>query len=291
MHEFSPPELRRGFRVGFAVVMVLVTAIPFALMVLGATGTMHVRYAIDDTALHVETGSFLDGRRDVPLDAIRDASVVVLRGGRRTRGTGFPGYCTGRFSYAEIGSVWQATDCSARAVLIRASGEALPIVTTPPDPDAFVADLRARTPTIVSLPPPNAEWLRALLAGGALLVLLVDAGLVALCLFGPRRMRYVVDVASGELEVQTLFSSRRFPLRGLRAKTFDARRSLRIWGAALPGYFTGRFRSEGASMRVYATDLASGILLDGDERVFVSPEDRAGFLAAVRDAGGKAERA
>ncbi len=75
----------------------------------------------------------MTGHRRIPLADIASVQDVELEGGRRTMGTALPGYCVGRFRYANVGAVWQATDCSRRALLLQARGQDLPVLVTPPD--------------------------------------------------------------------------------------------------------------------------------------------------------------
>ncbi|MGE5234835.1 MAG: PH domain-containing protein [Acidobacteriota bacterium] len=62
---------------------------------------------------------------------------------------------------------------------------------------------------------------------------------------------------------------------------------MRIVGSAMPGYYAGRFPIDGGVTTVYASTLKDGVLVEGGERVFVSPADGAGFVAALRDAGAR----
>jgi hypothetical protein len=64
---------------------------------------------------------------------------------------------------------------------------------------------------------------------------------------------------------------------------------MRIAGSAFPGYYTGLFREGGRNLRVYATDLRRGVLLEGPQRVYLSPADREGFLAALQAEGARIE--
>ena len=59
----------------------------------------------------------------------------------------------------------------------------------------------------------------------------------------------------------------------------------------MPGYYTGFFRIDGESTRVYATDLGDGVLLEGAARVFLTPEHPDAFLTSFRAAGGTVEGA
>jgi hypothetical protein len=59
----------------------------------------------------------------------------------------------------------------------------------------------------------------------------------------------------------------------------------RVAGSGMPGYYTGRFRENGQATRMYATDLKAMVLVEGPDRVLLSPEDLDGFLAALKREG------
>jgi hypothetical protein len=193
------------------------------------------------------------------------------------------GYCTGRWSYPELGSVWQATGCTAQGVLLVTADGDLPIVVSPPDPEAFLAALDAGTDFSIVLPPADATPIRVLPLAGALVAVLVGLMVGSLVLLGPSRMVY--RIGEGRLEVSTLFGSRSWTLAAMRARAHHPNVTLRVAGTSLPGYHTGLFRVDGESTRLYATDLKRGVLLEGPARVYLSPEDVGGFLDALRAAG------
>ena len=103
----------------------------------------------------------------------------------------------------------------------------------------------------------------------------IAATISVLLIVGPGKMRYIVR--PGLLEVRTLFG-RHWP-----------RVTLRVAGTGAPGYYTGLFRADGATTRVYATDLHEGVLIERPVRVFLSPDDPAAFLARLREAGATVE--
>jgi hypothetical protein len=252
-------------------------------MVLLASGSYRITYALTAGTLTVDSGSRLDGVRSVPLGLIGDRRVVSLRGGRRTRGTGMEGYCTGRWSYPELGTVWQATNCPGSGVLLVTADGELPIVVSPPDPEAFLAALESGKDFGIELPAADATLIRALPLFGAAFALVTGGMVAALMLLGPGRMAYLVG--EGQIEVRTLFGRKSWPLAGLRARPHRPAVTLRVAGTGAPGYYTGMFRVDGTLTRIYATDLKAGVLLEGPARVYLSPEDVAGFLDAMRAAG------
>jgi Bacterial PH domain len=288
MREFRPPVKPSALRPVLAVVLGLVSLVPVAVLGSLALGTSAISYTIGGGALVVTPGDLFSAPRTVQLADVTEARRVTLRGGRRTSGTALPGHCTGRFTYPELGAVWQATDCTAGGVLVRASGADRPIVVTPPDPEAFLAALRAGTETAITLPPPDPSMRIGIAAIMIPTFLVLAVMLGALILRGPSRMRYLVG--DGALEVHTIFGKKRWATAGARAKEYRPRGFLRVAGAALPGYHTGIFRESGQSTRLYATDPTRVILFEGPARVMLSPEDRGGFLEALRAEGVEIER-
>lgn len=284
MAEFRPPQKPSKLRAALAVGIPLITLGPILTLALVAFGMTQIAYTVDGGSLEVQSGDVFFGSRTVPLSDVTDARVVVLHGGRRTKGTGMPGYCVGHFSYEGLGPVWQATNCSARAVVVRAKGQSEPLVVTPPEPEAFVTAITARTPTKITLPRPSSNPLVVAAAIALPLSLVVSTMVVALLIFGPKRLRYSLE--DGELHVRSLFGHKRWPVRGMRARRYTPGRVWRVAGSAMPGYFTGLYRENGASLRVYATDIKRGILVEASDRVFINPEDEDAFLSAVEVAAG-----
>jgi hypothetical protein len=287
MQEFRPPVRPSVVRTLLAVVP-LVVLVPLAGLLATALGMRPATYTIDEGTLVVRSGDVFSGSRAVRLADVTEAAVVTLRGGRRTAGTGLPGFCAGRFSYPDHGPVWQVTTCAGRGVLVRARGEERPIVLSPPDAEAFVERLRAGTPTSITLPPPDRGPL------GGIVLAIASAGIVtalmvsALLLLGPSRMRYLVG--DGALEVHTLFGRKRWATAGARARAYTPTHIRRVAGTGAPGYFTGIFRESGQSTRVYATTLDRVLLFEGEARVLLSPEDRVAMLRALEQEGVAIER-
>ncbi len=113
--------------------------------------------------------------------------------------------------------------------------------------------------------------------------MLASVLVVSLLVFGPRRMRYSIE--GGELHVRTLFGHKRWPVREVRARRYEPQRMWRVAGSSVPGYFTAVFRESSETVRVYATDLKRGVLIEAPVRAFLSPADPSGFLEALRTAG------
>jgi hypothetical protein len=246
-------------------------------------GSLVARYEVTASALRVDSGSRFDGAREVPLASIREVSQATLRGGRRTRGSALPGYCAGVWTFPDVGEVWLAGDCNPRGLLVRADGEARPIAITPRDPDAFAVAIREHTPRIEALPAPDMSTMHLILTAPIVLVSLTVVFVFMLAWIGPGRMSYVVD--GDMLRIRTLFSKSEWPLASLSARVYRPSRMWRVAGTAMPGYYTGRYRSEGTGLRVYATDVERGVLLTGRDNIYVNPSDEPGFFDALREAG------
>lgn len=236
-------------------------------------------YALDAERLVVDAtlGGWGQGEV-VPRAALGEARAVTLHGGRRDVGVGLPGYCQGRWSYPELGAVWQATSCGAAAVVI--AGPDGPIVVTPADRDGFLAALatpgaagRFEPAPSSARRPPHA----AVVVGFLALALLTLAGVARVVL---RPMVYRVE--GDALIVPAHFRAVRVRLAGAKATRGPLGRALRIGGSSLPGFHLGLFRAGGRTLHVAATDLKDGVLVEGDRVVFVSPADPEAFLATLR---------
>ncbi len=287
--EFRPPVKRSKVAVVLGVIFAALSLVGALLLGAIAAGSSQVSYALAGGTLVVDSGSFLDGKRTFPVANVTDARVIDVSGARRTRGTGAPGMCTGQWSYIQTGPVWQATSCSPHVVMLTVAGEDRPILVTPPDPEGFVAQLRTGPDATIVLPPGDATLLRVVPSVGALVLLVASVMVFMVFLQGPRRMRYVID--GGRLTIATIFSTRSFEAVDLRARKHVPGVTLRLAGTAFPGYYTGLFRADGATTRIYATQLrAEGVLLEGPARVFLSPEDPNAFLEALAHAGASVSR-
>jgi hypothetical protein len=283
VREFRAPVRSSVVRTLIAVVLPLVVTVPMVGLAAVASGMSPASYTIGDGALVVQSGDFFSGSRRVALGDVTDARVVTLHGGRRTAGTALPGFCAGRFTYPDLGAVWQVTNCGSRAVLVQARGEERPIVISPPDAEAFLDHLGSGQATQVTLPPPDTTLLKALLCALLLVGIVGPLMVSALMILGPSRMRYLVG--DGMLEVETLFGRKRWPTRGARAKGHTPSKLWRVGGTGAPGYYTGLFRESGQTTRVYATDVTRVVLFEGPARVILSPEDRVAFLRALEEEG------
>jgi hypothetical protein len=284
--EFPPLAPSSRWRAPLNALLLVLALLPLALVVQLLLFQPTIVYRLQGGALEIRGGSGLLGnRRTIPVASIGESAEVTLGRGRRVAGTALPGYCAGRFSYDDLGAVWQVTDCSRNVLLLRVAGEPRPILLTPPDRAALLDALRSGREGDFSPPPRSQPLGWTLLAVLFFLVMLPTAGYVLLAVTrGSRRLRY--RVAGGELEVQLLLWRRRFRLAGSRARRFTPRRVWKLSGAAIPGYAAGWFKVDGESTRVYATTVRQeGVLVEGERRVFVTPADVPAFLAALRGQG------
>ncbi len=287
MREFRPRHAPAAARVAICLVMLAFLAIPLALAVGFRRSGFAVSYTISEGTLRVVTGDFIVGDRSAALRDVTGARVVTLSGGRRTMGTYLPGFCAGLFTYPDLGTVWQATDCSREALLLDVRGMREPLMITPPDVAAFQASLASGAATRVSLPPANKSPAIEIVMVALALALVTVSMTVAAMLLGPSRMRYVVE--DGELRVRTIFGRRTLRLDGARARLCRPTTRRRLMGTAISGYYTGRFSIDGEVTRVYATNLDEGVLVEGTERLFLSPANPDGLLASLHAGGASVE--
>ncbi len=286
--EFAPAPARTGWARVLGVALTALVLVPAVLGVLFVVSRPSITYRIGNGVIEIHGGeSILASRRSYPLASVTGWREVRLGRGRRTAGTGLPGLCAGYFSYDGVGKVWQVTNCSRDVLLLEVAGEDRPVLVTPPDRAAFLAALQERRDGDFSPPPYRqpAWWLvfKVLLVVGTLPVA-VYVGMAFF--FASRRLRY--RVGGGELEVQLLLLRKRFPITGLHARRCTPTRALKWGGTGMPGYCAGSFSVDGTSTRVYASAIRrEGVLLEGGPRLFVTPADIDGFLAALRANGAR----
>jgi hypothetical protein len=285
---FFPPRLKRALQlaVGLPLSLVVVLSTFFFVWLMWSPHVVELR--VDGGRLHVTTAPDLFSRHhDFDLATVVAVEEVHLGRGSRIAGTAMPGYCVGRFSYDNLGGVWQATDCSRDVVVLRRAND-ISIVLTPPDRDRFRAALVTGGGYQASQEQPKTGrgWILV-----KLLVLMAPlAALVvpAVFLFAPNRLRY--RVISGGLEVTTILGVRRFVTAGCTARRHRPRVGIRLWGTGAPGYYTGTFRVDGSNAKLYTTSVKEGVLIEGPGlRVFVNPENETGFLQAMHTTGGATE--
>ncbi len=243
-----------------------------------------ISYRLENAVLTVEARySVITERRRVALAEVERVEAVKLRGGKRLHGTAMPGFCVGTFSYDGLGRVWQATNCGPAALVVHGRGLDRPVVLTPPDRRAFLDAMAAGNEFRASPAPVEAGEGMAIIRWALALALAGLPLLPALFFIAPGRLRYLVR--PGELEVAGLLRRRRWPLAGVTVRRFRPTKTFRLMGTAVPGYYIGLFRMAGTTVRVAATHLEEGVLVETHPRLFVTPAEVDAFLAALEEAG------
>lgn len=243
-----------------------------------------LRYEVTTENLVVVTGSRLAPTVEtLPLARISEASVVTMRNGSLRFGKAKPEYCVGYFLFGSLGEVYEAGNCGEKGVLVRSAGQATPLLVTPADVEKFVFAVRNAQPGVFHPPARSfssfAGWLALDLA-----VLLVGGGaLFVLFVFAPARLRYIVR--PGELEIRSLGKPVRVPLKGAKVRRHRPLLGGRLSGLVLPGYIVGSFTYDHAATSVYASAHEEGVLLEAEGRVFLTPADIEGMLAALGQGG------
>jgi hypothetical protein len=285
---FRPPQLRRGLQIAVGLPLSIVVLLPTLFAVWLVWSPHVVELEVSSGELHISTAPApISRHRVIDLDSVVAVEDAELGRGRRVAGTGLPGYCVGRFRYDNIGSVWQATDCSRRVVLLRIDGDR-PVLLTPPDPERFKRALESGAGYRETQPPPSTGRGWILLKLFVLFTPLLGILVPMIFFVAPGRLRY--RVISGGLEVATLLGTKRFPTAGCTARPHRPRIGMRLWGTGAPGYYTGTYRVDGANTKIYTTSITEGVLIEGPGvRVFVNPENEDGFLEAIRSTGGATE--
>jgi hypothetical protein len=279
--EFVPvASSRRAARLWFAGGMALLV------LLLGWLGGGYLwpgtlRYEVTTEYLIVTTGrSLVYDVTKLSLSRLSEPTTVVLRNGTLHFGKQKPEFCVGYFAFPTQGEVYLATNCGEKGVLIRGSGQTAPLVVSPADQDRFMFALRNNQPGVFAPPPRQfasyAGWLVLYL-----LILLVGTGaLLTTFVIGPSRLRY-----PGELEITSLGKSFRVPLAGAKVRRHRPLLGGRMSGVVLPGYIIGSFQYDSAPTTVFASAKDEGVLYEGEGRVFLTPADIDGLLAALEAAG------
>ncbi len=283
---FRPPVEKAGLRILLGVVLTLLsvggTLIGAAVVWLPRT----LSYEISDGRLTVVSGFEIRPRvREIPLARIETAKAVRLKPGKRIAGTNLPGYCAGHFRFPDLGDCTLATTCSPEVVVLRSGDFDRPLVISPARRQEFLAALTGEGTYRETIHPEAsgvpAKWLP--LAG----LIIIGLGLFVPVIFfiAPGRLRY--RVTPGHVEVVLTVTTKRFSISNCIARASTPESSAKIAGSSIPGYYSGLFRVDGMSTRVYATRMQNGVLIEGpDLRLYLSPEDPHAFLEALRALGG-----
>jgi hypothetical protein len=280
---FRTVPVRAPARTWFTVLLVVVASTLIAISVT-LLRTPRISYTINAGSLHIH--ATLGSRQEdkvIPLARISEARPEWLHGGSLRFGTEKPGCCVGFYDYQRTGEVWQATDCSAEVVLLRASSEVTPVVIVPPDREAFIRALWANSSGVweVSGRRTASWWLT--LVTLLLLLVIVTAALVVVFFVAPARISYLVR--AGVLEVLWFGGSRQVRLTSCRAFKHWPILGERLAGVRLPGYVVGSWLLDSMATSVAASSFEDGVIVEADGRMFVTPRDRDDFLAALAEAG------
>jgi hypothetical protein len=244
-------------------------------------------YRVTADALHVDAQlGVIDLGRTFPLAAIDEARVVEVGDAWRFNGTGAPSLCEGGWHSEATGDAWFATTCGAEAVMLSGEHITRPLVLTPDDAPAFISAVQSGTPGVFAPadPGPPPPWW-ALVRYGPLVL---AVGLAALFVGSPLLLRF--EVGGGELAVRTMWGRRRVPLSGATFVAKDeGRAAMRLFGVGMPGHQMGRYRKNGRFVQVYLTRRENSVRIAPTEgvHVVVSPEDVAGFTAALEADGAR----
>ena len=280
---FRPVPVVGPARVWFALLSAAVVVTVVGLLV-SLLRTPTIRYEIDSRALTITSvlGSEHQ-RKTIELARIAEAKPEWLHDGALRFGTEKPGYCVGFFAYPRVGEVWQITDCSEHGVVVTSSAETTPVAVTPADPDAFLKALHEGRRSVFAPPERQgaAWWVNLFVVTGVGLITL--AALAVVFFLAPARLRYTV--AGGALEVGTLLGRRVVPLAGARARPHRPLAGQRLAGFPLPGYRVGSWMLDSMATSVLASAADEGVLVEGEGRTFVNPQDREGFLEALAAEG------
>lgn len=281
--EFVAARGRRAMGVHALTAVLLAAPVVYAVAAF-LTAPPQVAYDVDSAHITIRTAkTFSNKPKQIPIGRIDSMTETGLRGGKLQFGTESPGYCVGFFAYPHIGEVWQATDCSSETIVIEAGGETHPVAIAPADHEAFMAAVRGSVPGTfpTASRPLGVSWgVFAALAAVCWPLGVVSAffGLVA-----PGRMRY--RVAGGRLEAVGPFVRHEMSLAGAKARSHQPLLGERLSGLGFAGYAAGAWVMDTAPTSVLGTGRDDGVLVEGDTRLFVTPADRAAFLAALEAEG------
>ncbi len=281
--KFNPPT-RRSKRTIAGLVAVLTLLLLLSLWTVSIFAVKpSIRYEIQNANLIITSHHVLWTSTDtIAAGQVEQLQIATLEHGSRRFGTALPGYCTGDFAFGGLGPVKVVSDCSLDVVVIHLKDNK-PFVITPSDRTAFIkAWLNRQSSTFTPPPVPQGSSVPTP-AFLPLLVMAVVCLIAVLGVYGPKRVRYLVQ--SDSLVIKTLFGRKRISIPGLRVSTHSTTGGFRLFGTSLPGYYTGLFLTDGKKTRVYATSFLDGVLLESDIRVYINPERRREFIEALRIRG------
>ncbi|GGK36535.1 hypothetical protein GCM10008955_32950 [Deinococcus malanensis] len=214
---------------------------------LGLIGLLVLPTVLGRPTYEVQGGQLIaqafQARTVIPAGTPVTQERIVIR--RKVVGSAMTGYTVGRFELARHGLADLYTDGSERALVFRTSPRVT--VLTPADPDALLRAWRTETNSMFrpARPAHFTAWTALpLLATLPLLVI------------GARRPRMEYCWEDGALVVRTSMSSQRFLIGATKAELTREGLGLRLFGTAIPGYYTGTFSTKsagGGRVQAYAT--------------------------------------
>lgn len=195
---------------------------------------------------------------------------------RRTVGTSTSGYTVGRFS-SSVGAVNVYADGSQGTRALVFATRPRPTVLTPADPQALLTAWRSG----------QAGEFRPARAPGVGLEALLLLPILPLVVFLFSRPRVRYELRGDGLIVRTAVSTTRFPRADTAASLTDQPLGMRIFGAAMPGYYTGTFASRAGGSGSHQVQAAAGacrpaqalLLRRGGRTYYLTPEDPQGLAA------------
>jgi len=293
---FHPPQTSRRLRRVLGVLLAVLCVAPLALAVVPAWLPTVRDIDLNPQRLHLQGGpALLSSVRDIPLAQIRAVRQHHVGPGRRHKGTRMDGHCSGWWRYQDLGEVWQATDCRADVLLVETDAGRL--LLSAQDMNGLRLALQQHTPFHDHDEVFAPRWLRQLVGAVGIGALAAAVWIVLISFQGAERLAYVVGPDG--LTVRYLGGARHIALRGAVARrvcgsgeirgALVQRKArgvrLRIAGVAMPGYFTGLYWRKGGMVRLWATRLDTGILIESDGRFLVTPEHEEAFLEALQAFG------
>jgi hypothetical protein len=193
---------------------------------------------------------------------------------RRVMGSDTPGYVVGRFSVARYGTADLYTD-GTNPMLVFLTRPRVTML-TPADPEALLATWRtggsgvfrpARSPSI------------------SIQLIMANLILLPLIAFFVRPPRMTYRLTPDALEVRIGLHKQRFPFAATKAELTSDGLGMRLFGTAIPGYYTGSFSTKaGGVSQIQALATASRpaqavvLKLDG-VAYYLTPADPAALVA------------
>ena len=210
------------------------------------------------------TARSVAARTVIPAGTPVTEQAVQLSG--KIVGSTTSGYTVGRFATAQGGTVQMYADGTqgTRALVFATQPEAT--VLTPADPQALLRTWRAGE---------TAEFRPARAAASGPVDFLLSLMLVPLAalLFSRPQIRYTRE--GDELVVRTARSVTRLPRTAQAHLTRDSL-GFRLFGTAMPGYYTGTFAMNGGNVQAAATHSRPGeavLVTHAGKRYYLTPED------------------